>query len=332
MTNSITLNDVARLAGVHAGTVSRALSRPESVSPQTRERVLRAVEELGYVPNLAARQLAGGKSASIAIIVPDITNPFFAAIVHHTQRKARASNRLVLLADSNRSAHEEKEAAASLSRNVDGIIVCAPISSTKTLLSSSKGTPIVFVNKKAEGMSSVIIDQELTVRLAVEHLLELGHKHIAFVPGPRSFWSSRIRLGALAAVIKEYPQLKVTLLKSYEPDFEGGQHCALEIRKAKASGLVAFNDFQALGIITKSISLGMSIPDDLSIVGADGLPFGETMLPSLTTVAAPLREVGEIALDLLDSEINGLESKSVKVSPFLVRRSSTSSLLSGNSS
>ncbi|NNN21830.1 MAG: LacI family DNA-binding transcriptional regulator [Acidimicrobiales bacterium] len=308
----------------------RTLSRPEFVSPLTRERVLRAVEELGYVPNLAARQLAGGKSASIAIIVPDITNPFFAAIVHHTQRKARATNRLVLFADSSRSAVEEREATSSLARNVDGIIICAPISSTKSLISLSRGVPIVFVNKKAEGISSITIDQELTVKLAIEHLIEQGHNQIAFVPGPKSSWSSRIRLRALAAVKNDYPLLKVTLLKSYEPDFEGGQQCALDIKSTKVSGLVAFNDFQALGIITKSMSLGMAIPDDLSVVGADGLPFGETMLPNLTTVAAPLREVGELALDLLDNEINGFTNKSIKISPHLIKRASTSIFQKGN--
>ncbi len=323
MANSVTLNDVARLAGVHPGTVSRVLSRPELVNSQTREKVIKAVEETGYVPNLAARHLAGGKSATIAIIVPDIMNPFFAAIAHSVQYTARRSERLVLFADCNSSAMEEREAIISLARNVDGIIVCAPVSDPNELAKAALGVPVVFVNSEGGKNTSVVIDQEAIIKYAIEHLMVLGHTNIAVVSGPRSFWSTKIRNKVLSNLIKSRRELNISLLKAVEPNFEGGKSCAKEIRSLRVTAVAAFNDLQALGVIVGLTGFGVGVPNEVSVVGSDGLPIGEIMIPSLTSIVAPLNRIGEVALELMDKRIHGESELLVKVSPYLIPRGST---------
>ena len=152
----VTIEDVAARAGVHAGTVSRALNRPEQVAPATRERIEAIVQELDFVPNRAARGLITGRTDNVAVIVPDITNPTFAALVRSAGRAARDADLQLLLVDTGEHAEEEVRAARTLAQEVDGFVVLSPRRLHREL-GALGSTPAVFVNRPVRGRASVVI-------------------------------------------------------------------------------------------------------------------------------------------------------------------------------
>ena len=175
----MTILDVAALAGVHAGTVSRALNRPEQVAEETRVRVEAAAEELGFVPNRAARGLITGRTGNIAVIVPDITNPFFALLVRSIERTAREADQQVLLVDTGERNEEEERAARTLGPEVDGLIVVSPRKLHRVVDVGS--TPVVFVNRPAKGRASVVMRSAAAAADALRHLADLGHSRVVHV-------------------------------------------------------------------------------------------------------------------------------------------------------
>jgi len=295
----VTLADVAAAAGVHASTVSRALSRPDLVNARTLARVTDAVERLGYVPNRAARQLAGGPTQTLAMLVPDITNPFFSGVVQAAQRRAHADGRLVLLADTAQDAATEIEAVRSLAPNVDGLVLCAPVAPTAAVVQAAVGRPVVFVNRRARAVASVVIDPEATVARALDHLGALGHERIAALLGPPGYWSSKQRERALRR------HAGVVLVAPTEPTFDGGRQTLRAVVAAQVTAVVAFNDLMALGLIAAANEAGLDVPGELSVVGADGVTLGAMTRPPLTTVAVDLEQLGDAAMTLLVAGIDG---------------------------
>lgn len=295
----VTLADVAQAAGVHPSTVSRVLSRPQLIGVPTRAVVHEAISLLGYVPNRAARQLAGGRVGSIGVLVPDIANPFFAQIVRAVQQSCRADGLTMLLADTDQRADEELSGARALAGSVDGFVVCSPVAATKDWRAVVGATPVVFVNRRAKGVASVVLDQRAIVELGVSHLRELGHRRIAVVQGPDAYWSSKERDRAIARLDG------VITIGAVRPDFEAGIALAVGLMDAEVTGVLAFNDLQALGIMLGYRAAGGSVPDDLSVVGSDDIAAGAMSDPPLTTVSAPANELGAFALRLLVQQING---------------------------
>lgn len=326
----VTLDDVAAEAGVHSSTVSRTLSRPDLVNRDTFALVSAAADRLGYVPNRAARQLAGGRTATIGVLVPDLTNPFFSSTVRAVQRRAAADGRMVLLVDSGGQALAETEAVASLRSNVDGIVVCSPTAKTGRLLSAAHDTPLVFLNRRARSVSSVVVDQERIVGLALEHLQSLGHERIGIHIGPSSYWSTSQRCRHLD-LYGRTSTIDLSRLDSFAPTFEGGKSSLDTILDAGITAVAAFNDVMALGVIAEAATRDIAIPEDLSIVGSDGVPFSAMSTPGLTTISAPVDELGECALTALDGQIVGRADGSGErrahhtLGPALIIRSSTCS-------
>lgn len=318
----VTLDDVADAAGVHPSTVSRSLSRPQLVSPDTLVRVQAAVSRLGYVPNRAARQLAGGRTSAVAILVPDITNPFFSGVVQAVQRAAEADQRLVLLADTGMRASTEIDAVESLATNVDGIVVCTPVGPIGPLREAAGGRPIVLVNRQSRGVASVAVDQRAIVALALAHLQALGHRSIGVLVGPRSYWSTAERTRQIEA-LSLGADTSIIPLGPGEPSFEGGRAALDSVLASGVSAVAAFNDVMALGLVAAAHEISLEIPGDLSIVGSDGVPLGEMSLPPLTTVAAPMADIGRLALRALDDQLGGGRPEVLSVRPHLVERSST---------
>lgn len=316
---AVTLDDVASAAGVHASTVSRALSRPDLVNAATLQRVHEAVAQLGYVPNRAARQLAGGRTSTVAMLVPDITNPFFSSVVQAAQRGAHASGRLVLLADTALDVATELDAVRSLAPNVDGLVLCAPVAATAEIVRAAGGRPIVFVNRRARAVPSVVVDPDATVDRAIDHLRALGHTRIAAVRGPRGYWSSQQRERALRRHGHDIVALGPT-----DPTFAGGERVLGAVVDARVTAVAAFNDVMALGLIAAAASAGITVPGRLSIIGADAVPFGAMTTPPLTTVGVDLEELGEAAIGelvgLIEDETARRERTLV---PAVVRRGST---------
>lgn len=313
---STTLADVARHAGVHAATVSRALSRPDMVNVSTLERVRSSVDALGYVPNGAARQLAGGRTSRLAVVVPDITNPYFATLVQAAQSRADADDELVVLADTGQRRRREVDAVRSFAGDVDGIVLCGSIAPVGELRDAAGSTPLVSVNRRMRSVPSVVIDQAAVIDLAVEHLRGLGHDRIAFMRGPSAYWSNDLRSRRASAV-------GIELLGPVEPTDAGGRRVFDQVRSSGVTGVVAFNDVVAVGLLAAAAEARISVPGDLSIVGSDDVPLAAMVHPALTTVDGCAGELGTAAVDLIHDLLAGRPVQDVERAPTLVVRAST---------
>jgi len=315
---AVTLADVAVEAGVHPSTVSRVLSRPQLIGEPTRTVVRAAIDKLGYVPNRAARQLAGGRIGAIGVLVPDITNPFFAHVVRSVQQGCRRNGLTMLLADTDQREADELSEARALAGSVDGFVACSPVAATQQWLQVVGTAPLVFVNRRANGVASVALDQQAIIELGVTHLRAAGHRSIAVVRGPHSYWSSRER----DRVVRRLPGL--VTYGPVRPDFEAGIALATDLMRSNVTGVLAFNDVQALGIVAGYRAAGRSVPRDLSVVGSDDIADAAMSDPPLTTVAAPVQQLGDAAFDLLARLLAGaIERPEITLPVTLTVRAST---------
>lgn len=315
---AVTLADVAVEAGVHPSTVSRVLSRPQLIGEPTRTAVHAAIHKLGYTPNRAARQLAGGRIGAIGVLVPDITNPFFAHVVRSVQQGCRRNGLTMLLADTDQREADELSEARALAGSVDGFVACSPVAATQQWLQVVGTAPLVFVNRRANGVASVALDQQAIIELGVTHLRAAGHRSIAVVRGPHSYWSSRER----DRVVRRLPGL--VTYGPVRPDFEAGITLATDLMRSNVTGVLAFNDVQALGIVAGYRAAGRSVPRDLSVVGSDDIADAAMSDPPLTTVAAPVQQLGDAAFDLLARLLAGaIERPEITLPVTLTVRAST---------
>lgn len=315
---AVTLADVAVEAGVHPSTVSRVLSRPQLIGEPTRTAVHAAIHKLGYTPNRAARQLAGGRIGAIGVLVPDITNPFFAHVVRSVQQGCRRNGLTMLLADTDQREADELSEARALAGSVDGFVACSPVAATQQWLQVVGTAPLVFVNRRANGVASVALDQQAIIELGVTHLRAAGHRSIAVVRGPHSYWSSRER----NRVVRRLPGL--VTYGPVRPDFEAGIALATDLMRSNVTGVLAFNDVQALGIVAGYRAAGRSVPRDLSVVGSDDIADAAMSNPPLTTVAAPVQQLGDAAFDLLARLLAGaIERPEITLPVTLTVRAST---------
>lgn len=294
---AVTIQDVAKAAGVSPSTVSRALSSPEMVREETRARVRAVAESLGYRPNLAARGLITGKTANIGVIVPDLTNPFFPSMLRGVQARAREADHAVFLADSQEDGAEEARLVAAMAKQVDGVVMCAS-RMDQPLLDKVLGLiPIVFINRAVTGQPSVIMDNAGGMRQAVDHLAALGHRRIAYLNGPRSSWTNKERRKGLRRADKH--GIKVTHLGPFAPRFEAGQQAADLVIAAKVTAVVAYNDVMALGVLARLAERGVAVPAEMSVVGCDDISFAAMATPALTTVDLGGERAGRAAVDIL---------------------------------
>ncbi len=312
------MSDVAHRSGVHQATVSRVLNRPEVVKTETLRRVHKAIEELEYAPHTGARHLAGGHTGVIAAFVPDLANPFFAALLKAIQAAAHNMGSRVMVADTQFDAATEIEIVKKFAASVDAAVLCSPVASTAGLLAAAGSTQLVFVNRAAVRVPSVVVDQAEIVNLAVDHHRQLGHRHIAVVTGPSSYWSSAQRLRAAQRLGA------VHVIDNADPTFEGGAKVLGSLLDADITAVVAFNDLMALGILRAAVDHGLSVPNDLSVVGSDNIEMAAMSSPALTTVAAPIDELGQTAVSLIDWQTSAKKPRSrVSLPTRLIDRTST---------
>ncbi|GAA4623653.1 LacI family DNA-binding transcriptional regulator [Cellulomonas oligotrophica] len=294
----VTLRDVAVAAGVSPATASRALSAPDVVAPETREAVLRAAQALGYRPNRAARALSTGRSGHLCLVVPDLGNPFFAAVAKAVQSRARAAGYAVMIADSEEDPRLEADLVAQLGAQADGVLLCSPRMSAAALAAVAAGpTPVLLVNREGADLPSVVIDDRDGIRQTLRHLHALGHRRVAHVGGPDGSWSDARRREGLADTSPA--GLEVVELGPHAPVFSGGVAAADLALAAGATAVVAHNDLVALGVLDRLRARGVRVPEDVSVVGFDDGPVATLVTPPLTTVAAPLALLGRTAVDLL---------------------------------
>ncbi|MET7402293.1 LacI family DNA-binding transcriptional regulator [Dactylosporangium sp. NPDC005572] len=299
----VTIKDVARAAGVSPSTVSRALTTPQLLLPETRDRVQRAVQELGYHPNRAARGLITGRTGNIGLIVPDLTNPFFPGVVKGVQERAHEAEYSVFLADTDEHAAAEADLVRALGKQVDGIVLCSPRMSEAEIRAVAGETPIVMLNRRVGRIPSVTIDIGEATRQAVAHLVALGHRGVGYVAGPRNSWSNRERLRVLRSAAAG-AGVELREIATVAPRFAGGVAVADVVLAAGVTAVVAYNDLVALGLLNRFAARGVSVPADISVVGFDDILFAEMVSPALTTLALPQEPTGragvELLLDLLE--------------------------------
>ncbi|WP_374112036.1 LacI family DNA-binding transcriptional regulator [Pseudonocardia sp. TRM90224] len=293
-----TIRDVAQAAQVSQSTVSRALSTPELVNPETRARVVSVARRLGYEPNRAARGLITGRTGNLGLIVPDIANPFFSAVVKGVQGAARAADYSVFIADTDEESESEIGLLRALSKQVDGIILCSPRAPDDELEAVGPGTPVALMNRRVGDRPSVTVDNADGMRQAVEHLAALGHRRIAYVAGPRTSWSNSERERGLHRSIAD-TGTDLAHLGYFPPQFDGGVAAADLVIASGATAVIAYNDVVALGLMSRLSARGVAVPEGMSVVGCDDIGMSSMTHPALTTVAVPKHEAGRATVGLL---------------------------------
>ncbi len=295
---AVTIKDVARLAGVSPATVCRALSTPDRVRPETRERVQRAVDDLGYSPNRSARGLITGRTGNVGLVVPDLANPFFPGVVKGVQARAREAGYSVFVADTDEDPNAEAGLVRSLGKQVDGLILCSPRMDEEDLRAVVGETPLVLLNRRVDDIPAVTFDSLGGMRQAVAHLMALGHRRIAYVGGPRTSWSDRDRRDGLRTVMAA-AGADLAEVGNVLPQFSGGVAAADLVLAAGATAVVAYNDVVALGLISRFTARSVSVPDEVSVIGFDDISMSAMAHPSLTTVALPMEASGRAGVHLL---------------------------------
>lgn len=293
-----TADDVARAAGVSVSTVSRALSAPQKVAPETRMRVVQAAETLRYRPSRAARDLATGRTDNIALVIPDLENPYFSSLTKAFQAGAHMQGLQLFVVDTDEDATREPEVLARLAGDVDGIILCSPRATDEQLLAVASEVRMVTTNRQVEGIASVLIDEAGSMGQAMRHLVALGHREIAYAGGPLSSWSDRHRRTAFASFAED-SDVRLHDLGAFLPYFSGGVAAADLLLATPATAVVAFNDLMSLGLLDRVKSRGVDVPGELSIASFDNTMFASAVTPHLTSVDFPRRMLARNALELL---------------------------------
>lgn len=328
------IDDVAKRAGVSTATVSRALSRPDVVSPATRRRILQVVEHLGYAPNSAARHLRTLRSGKLLVTVPDISNPFFSLILQGIEDAAQREGYAVLLGDTQHDQKREEGYALMLMRKeADGLIFLGhrlpkPAADLVRTL-APRQAPVVNGCEFSPrlGVPSVHIDNATAAAEAMDHLYRLGHRRIGIVTGPLISPLSRDRLAGARARAKAEGAQRDFIVVHGDFSIESGATAAERLldRRAPPTAVFCFNDEMAMGVIEVARRRRVPVPRALSVVGFDDIRYARHLDPPLTTIAQPMREIGEGTVRLLLDILSGRPSvaASVTLPHALIIRAST---------
>jgi len=297
-----TIYDVAAACGVAPSTVSRAFARPGRVNADTAERIRQVAAEMGYRTNPLARALPTGKTSLLAIIVADVTNPFFFEILRGAEDVATEAGYTLLVADVQESDEAERRALDRTLPMVEGVVLATSRMSDSSIRVAAKQRPTVVLNRSMSDIASVATDNARGMRRAVEHLAELGHTTITYIAGPDASWANGVRWQALREAVHELG-LRTRRLGPFPPTQAGGLSAAGALAGAPGTAVIAYNDLLAIGLMRGLASLGIRIPDDVSVVGFDNIFGADFCTPQLTTVAAPLRQLGKVAVQTLLNEL-----------------------------
>jgi LacI family transcriptional regulator len=335
MTNTakVTIRDVARLSGVSPMTVSRVINASERVRPDTRRRVEQAISDLGYVPSRLARGLSRQRTGTLALIVPDVANPFFTLIVRGAEDVARRAGYRVLLCDTRADLTVEREVIEEmLAHRVEGIVI-APVDdrSRSDLRRLVKfGVPFVLIDRTVPGVESDVVlgDSEGGARQLVEHLISLGHRRIGFIVESDQVSTARDRgkgyaAALTAAGIAVDPALVANATADPRGGFEGMRRL-LELEEPPTA-VFTVNNLVAVGAIEAVRAAGLEVPDDVALVCFDDIEYASRLYPFLTVMEQPAEAFGTLGTQLLLDRIagRGAERARVVVLPaeFVVRKS-----------
>jgi LacI family transcriptional regulator len=333
MATTTSIKEVAQRAGVSLGTVSNVLNRPDVVAAPTRQRVLDAISELGYVRNDSARQLRAGRSRQIAIVVLDVANPFFTDVVRGAEMAAEASGVMLVVCNSGQDAGRERRHLELLEeQRVRGVLITPVDESRGSGLEKliKRGTPVVLVDRGSgwHNRCSVAVDDVLGGRLAGDHLIEQGHKHIAFVGGPLSIPQVRDRRDGISAAVSGAAKLTVVATPSLT--VAAGREAAGKLagldERSRPTAVFCANDLLSLGVLQEMTLRRLRVPQDVAIVGYDDIEFASAAAVPLSSVRQPREQLGRAATELLLEEVDDgarHEHRHVVFQPELVVRESS---------
>lgn len=304
-----TIRTVAERAGVSKSLVSLVMRGSSSVSEARREAVLQAAQELGYRPNAMARSLVEGRTRLVGALVADLHNPFFVEFLDGLQEELHGAG-LRLLLGSGRwdPAFAEETVEAFLELRVDGLVLLSTVPAATTLIDAARAVPIVIVGERdaaVTGTDVVADDGELGARLAVDHLVEFGHRRIAHVHGEPSAGAAAYRRAGYEAAMRRHGLTGQIHVAAGDFTEEGGYRAtrALLATSPRPTAIFAPNDLAALGALTAADESGLRVPTELSIVGYDNTSLAAIGRVSLTSVDQPRRDMGRIAADRLSARM-----------------------------
>lgn len=317
----VKLIDVAAAAGVHPGTASRALNPAtrDQVSRETSRRVLATAKRMGYVPNTLARGLRTARSYVVGMVVPDITNPLFPPMVRGVEQVLSDAGYTLVLTDTDNDAVTERRQVEQLkARGADGFVI-ATARWEDSLLDeiAAAGTPSVLVNRYTASRALPYVggDERTGVRLAVEHLVGIGHRRIVYVAGPQDTSTGRERSAAFRQAVRANGLAARARLVTAATAYTESAGAVATRRLLEATtdftAIMAGNDLIALGVLSVLTERGISCPDDMSVVGFNDLPMVDKLSPPLTTVRLPLHAIGATAGRILLSRMDGTPAADV---------------------
>jgi len=325
---SVTIKDVARQAGVSVASVSRALNGHDSVTPETRQRIINTAAPLRYTPHSAARSLITRRHATIGFVLPELHGEFFSELIRGVDHAARASRLHLLVSSSHGNATEASAALRAMLGRVDGLLLMSPHVDADTLANILPGQlPAVLINVPADSQihSSLRIDNHTGAFTMTRHLVERGHQRIAFVSGPaENFDASERERGYRDALAQFAPKMTAQVI---EGDFseEAGQRAGAQIAamKKRPDAVFAANDMMAVGCLFALTEAGLRVPQDVAVAGFDDIPIARFVRPSLTTMRVNIADLGERAAATLIATLReGKPIHHTLLTPELVLRDS----------
>jgi LacI family transcriptional regulator len=314
----VTLTEVAQRAGVSLATASRAFGDPGRLSEGTRRRVLDAASELGY-------ETASTRSTqTLGVIVPDISNAVFASLIKSLQNQAWQGRHRLLLGDTNEEPARERELLGSMIESSDAVILCSPRLAAESISEVVGSASLVVIDGEVGGAPAVLIEAGSGLRQAVEHLSALGHRTIAYVPGPASSWANTSRESALVTCCAQ-AGVELVVLGAQAASVNGGLAAAASVVSSGATAVVAYNDLIALGVQAGVRNLGRRCPEDMSIIGIDDLDIAAVSDPGLSSIRVGIEQSGALAVDLALARIAGRQTPlaPVRLDSQLIVRGST---------
>jgi LacI family transcriptional regulator len=337
MPGTTRISDVATAARVSVGTVSNVLNRPQLVASSTRERVMAAIADLGFVRNESARHLRAGSSRAIGLVVIDAANPFFSDVARGVEDAVESFGGVVLLGNSaTDETRERRYIELFLEQRVRGVLI-APVSDTAPPLSALTrlGIPVVYLDRHIDDTeySSVSVDDVNGGRIAATHLLAKGHRRLAFVGGPSTLRQVRDRRRGAEAVIEAAEGASLLAISTPILSAAAGREAAEELillpTAYRPTAVFAANDLIAIGLLQGLTTYGLHIPGDMAIIGYDDIEFAATASVPLSSIRQPRTELGRRGAELLFEEIAARESgtpvsrQHVRFQPELVVRLSS---------
>lgn len=323
-----TIKDVARISGLSVTTVSQVLNKRKSFSEETVKKVMETVQQTGYVPDRNARQLRGPRRRQIAVVIPELSNPWFGSLMTELENSLdKQQEEVDLFLQTSRKTGVNQTVKDLIARGADGLIIADSVSNYTDINEALKTSniPYVFLDraKNQQEYHSILVDDLLGGALAAKHLISLGHFHVAIIVSDQDMHNLNLRQKGFIDKWRETNKTDPQIIKT-SLDKRGGIRAA-DLLNEHVTGVFALNDEMAIGLMHGLHNKGINVPTDISVIGYDGISEDEFTIPALTTIRQPMVKMSDEAISLLFYQLNQKVNDSVHsiLIPKLIIREST---------